>query len=130
MIEFYHRNFYHIYKFYLGFEKNANAVLTTLIIISAIQFFNLMIIFLVMSFFGVDFVNLFIDLNNLGVYVFGIYTLMVILNYIYFTTDDRYKSILKEYSSKPIKERKKGAKIILIYAIASIALIFILAPLR
>ena len=41
-----------------------------------------------------------------------------------------YEEIIKEYSKRPLQERKRGARLTLFYGLGSIVLIFILAPLR
>jgi hypothetical protein len=130
MIDLYHRAFYHIYKSLRRNDKEADAVLTSFLIFSAVQCFNLMTMTLIMSFIGFDFLSGLLKIESKEIYLFVFYIAVAGLNYLYFTSEDRYKGIVKEYSKKPIEERKKGARVTLIYVLVSIALIFILAPLR
>lgn len=130
MIDLYHRAFYHIYKSLRRNDKEADAVLTSFLIFAFIQGANIMAIGLIIDMVGFNIFSSFSRVKHEEIYIAASYILVAVLNYLYFTSENRYKELIKDYSKRPMEERKRGARITLIYALVSIALIFILAPLR
>lgn len=128
MIDFYHRVFYHLYKLAINTGEKSAPLTSVMPTLAFLQFCNLMCVNILLEMMNI---KLFIDNDpNEIFYVIGILVTGLVGNYLYFTSDDRYKQLVKEYTKKPLSERKKGARITLIYALVSIALIFILPSLR
>ncbi len=129
LINFYHMTFYHVQKAFV-FDKEDDAVLSSFLVIAAIQWFNLIVLVIILDLLDLIDLNIFFKSNYFELKGFAPCLLLLLGNYLYFTSDDKYKAILSEYSKKPKALRKKGAIIILLYGIGSLLLVFVLAPLR
>ena len=130
MTDIFHKLFYHLYKPLLKSEKPESAVITASGVFAFLQGINIMVLFAIIAILGFDFLDILFKVQNYKVYVAIFYVILTAINYLYFTSENRYKSIIKEYSKKPLQERKRGARLTLLYGLGSIVLIFILAPLR
>ncbi|MCP4459676.1 MAG: hypothetical protein GY816_16870 [Cytophagales bacterium] len=130
MIAFYHKVFYHLYKLAINTGEKSAPLTSAMPTITFLQFCNLMCIDILLEMIGFSPFSFMDNDPNSVYYVVGLLIGGLVANYLYFTSEGRYKAIAKEFEKKPLSERKKGARITLIYALVSIALIFILAPLR
>lgn len=130
MIEFYHKVFYHLYKLAIKTGERTAPLNSVIPTITFLQCFNLMVFDTILDIVGVSFTSFSISQKNSNIYLLIVYSIIAALNYLHFTTEGRYKKLVKAYEKKPLAERKLGARLTLVYALVSIALIFILAPLR
>ena len=121
--------FYHIKKAFV-FDKEYDAVLSRFILIAAIQRFNLIVLVIILDLLGLIDLNILFKSNYFELKGFVPCLLFLLGNYLYFTSDNKYKTILSEYSKKPKYVRKRGAIITLLYGVVSLLLVFIIAPLR
>lgn len=129
MISFYHRMFYHLYKLAIKTGEKTAPLTSALPALSFLLLCNLMLIDLLLEMLGIGLLSSLNNNTSSNFYYIFFVVIMLVANYIYFMSDQRYKKLVDEYSKRPIEERKKWARITLIYALVSIALIFILAPL-
>ena len=111
MVDIFYRLFYHIYKSLLKTQREADAVLTSFFIFGALQLCNVLLIALILDILGINIFDKFSKTENENVYIFIFYSILSAFNYLYFTSNNLYESIIKEYSKKPLQERKRGARL-------------------
>ena len=110
MTDIFHRLFYHIYKPLLKGESKSTAPITACFVMTTLACLNIMSVIFIFTLLKIDFTSLFNGKDN-KIYIIIMYIVMSIFNYLYFISGDRCISIIKEYSKKPLQERKRGARL-------------------
>ena len=64
------------------------------------------------------------------IYTVVIYIALIFTNLIYLKSNKKFKTILDAFESRPDEVNNKSSKLVILYAVLTIVLIFILAPLR
>lgn len=123
---FYHMIFYHIYKSVVNSGEKSAPTTTSYPILGFLQFCNLMSIIIFLEVFNINVIKSLSNNSYYNYYIIGIATILIIINHIYFSHNNLSKLIIKKYSEKSAKERKKGARITLFYGLGSIMLLFTL----
>ena len=129
MIAFYHKVFYHLYKLAIITGERSAPLTSVMPTLAFLQFCNLMCIKLLLEIIGLTPFSFMDDGPNSIYYVIGLLLSALVANYLYFTSEGRYKELIKVYANKSLTKRKRGAIITLIYSLVSIALVFVLALL-
>lgn len=129
MIDFYHKVFYHLYKLAIDNGEKSAPLTSVMPTLTFLLFCNLLCIKFIFEMIGFTPFSFMDDKSKSIYYVIGLLVSGLVVNYLYFTSEGRYKLLVKEYTKKPISERKRGARNTLIYAMVSIALVFVLALL-
>lgn len=118
--------FYHLYQLSYATGGEKNALMKTIYVFSFLQFLNIIEILILL-----DIIGLFsIPLGPVKIIAIVSLVFLVLLNLIYLKPNDRYKSIDDYYTNKLNISTDKSGKWVLVYAILSIILLFVLAPLR
>ena len=117
--------FYHIHLLSVATGGEKGALMKTIYVFSFLQGLNLIELLILLDIFGLVSID-----NPSKVYVIVVYVILVFLNLIYLKPNNKYKSIENYYLNKLNIKTDNSGKWVLIYAILSIILIFILAPLR
>ena len=84
-------------------------MVSTIAVISAVPSSNLLGLSLLTSILGIDqlysLIKSCLSSNSLYVALFMLF--IILLNYLYFTSDGLYRKIIKRYGKEPIAQRKK-----------------------
>ena len=129
LINFYNLLFFHIYQSILKSGDRKTPVATAILVLSVIEFFNLLSLLLIVDMTLFDVMKVF-DLFNRNLLALFIGGVIFILNLLFLYSNNRYYEIICQYSNRLLSQRKKGARITFAYGLGSILLVFILAPLR
>jgi hypothetical protein len=117
--------FYHIHLLSIATGGEKGALMKTIYVFSFLQGLNLIELFILMDIFGLASIE-----NVSKIYTIVTYGILILLNLIYLKPNDKYKSIENYYLNKLDIKTDRSGKWVLTYAILSVILLFVLAPLR
>ncbi|WP_109830427.1 hypothetical protein [Reichenbachiella versicolor] len=130
MKSYYHKVFYHLYKLAIQSGETSVPLSSVIPTLAFLQIANVFCFFIVLDLVGLRVLTEFLTSKNMTACLVILAIIFMGVNYFYFSNQGRDKKLVKEFSKRPIEERKRGARMTLIYALTSIVLIFILAPIR
>ena len=130
MINFFDLLFFHIYKSQSRTGEKETPIASSILGLSFLVFMNVMSLLLVLDIFGLDILSDILDSENRIIITLAIAGGILVMGMIWFYHRKRYEMIITQFSKRSTVQRKSGAKITLIYALVSIIIVFVLAPLR